>query len=149
MFAQKTTDPTGVNPQGLWTSPHRDIAHIYPYMIRQAIELASQRIDKTDCLDEYREDMQNRLGKVAVVMAKFVRISASDPTVEEFRKALEAAELAGCDEETINRFNNAFVFVMNQVYFQAIREAVHNGKPLGFAELMKYVEEKAVTTNVE
>lgn len=144
MFAQRTADPTGKN-NGLWCSPHRDIAHIYPYMVRQAIELASQRIDRFYADDVTQRDIeQDELGVVAKAVAKFIRLAASDPETVDYRDALETAQLDvnHCDDKALERFESALVYVMNQVYFQAIREAIHSGKALGFDELMKFVDER-------
>ena len=141
MIQARVNDPTGNNSKGVFTSPMRDVAHCMPYAIRQAIQLASDRIDALVDL-ELKNVLQDELAILAVGLAKYVKIAAADPEVKEYRAARTKAAL-DITTDAFPWFDAAFKDVMFQIYFQGIREALHGEKPLGVDVLMKFVDERS------
>lgn len=143
MFQNRVPDPTGQNSKGVWVSPTRDLAHCFPYLIRLAIQLASDRITASQgAADEVKEIHQARLGKLAVAVAQYVKLAATDGTVENHKQCMNRSELEAMAKVAGTEFDTALRDVLLQVYFKSIREALHGEKPLGLTELMKFVEER-------
>jgi len=148
MIQARMIDPTGLNDR-ISVNPMAAIPHCYPLLVRKAILLGEQRIEQLETAPDqaWKEHAEEELGKVAVAMAKLVKIAADDATVTTFKEAAEKAGLAGLPYDSLAIFSIALLSVMNQVYFQTIREALHPGeKAIGIKELMEVVEERADAT---
>ena len=87
---QKMVDSTGNNPGGIWVNPLMSVAHNYPMLVRKALVIASQRVDKI--ADESTRNMvEDQLCTYSTAIAKYVKIAASDHEVETYWQAIAKA----------------------------------------------------------
>ena len=143
MFQQRQTDPTGTNPNGVWVNPLASLAHNVPLMIRKAICLASDRLEKDPAYHIEKDAQEEVLGRYAVALAKFIKIASADPTIDKFMDAYRASGLQEIPAGAKVVFDSAFSHVVLQLYMQFVREALHKGdKAIGVKELLDITDLK-------
>ena len=139
MIQARVPSPTAIN-KTIFVSPLRDCSHFFPFTVRQAIQLANDRMDKLPDNDPEKTTLITDLGVLAVAYAKWVKIAATEPAVEDYNTAKSNAGLI--KNSATPWMDEALRDAMLQMYFNGIREAHHGEPAIGLDTLMKFIEER-------
>jgi hypothetical protein len=134
----RTTDPTGANPEGIWASPERDIAHCGPTLIRVALQAMEQ--------DMQDPRVEAEMGEYAKCLSEFVTLSTGpdrpkgeDAKTEVFKQSGLLNQSGGAHR----LFGKWLARVFLGQYFDGVGEALHPGsgeRALGVDELVADVK---------
>ena len=132
MMQQKVPSPSGKGT--VWVCPIRDIAHMTPQVMAQALNLLASQCDAVHG--------QERIDGYAAAVQRFIRLAA-DPSCKDYviKDTPQAAwKRAGMDQQpdALHRaYAECYMQLMFTCYFNGIREALHPGEhALGLDELM-------------
>jgi len=135
---QRAPDPTGTNVRGVWVNPMRDVAHNFPYVVKQALE--AMETDKAyNNLDEVSKQQMAQYGKT---LGEFVNGCVGPNSPDTVAELMERVGLLTFPPWVVGLFGKWLARAMFGLYFTSIREALHPGeKPLGVTELMAKLED--------
>ena len=138
MFQARRPDQLGQPSDGsIWASPMRDIAHCFPALVRNALVAMQTDINKLKG-DEYNH-INSMMCDYATAMAKYVDISANDPSYESVKDIMTATGLLNFPVEAHKLFGKWFARCAMGLYTASIREAKHPGDvAIGVAELLEH-----------
>ena len=132
IMQSKVSSPLGSGT--IWTCPLRDIAHMTPQVMAQALNMLAVQHDATHGA--------KAIDAFAAAIQRFIRLAA-DPDYEGY-VATDTPQAAyvrsGLDKQPADlhaAYAECYAQLMYTCYFNGVREALHPGeRALGIAELM-------------
>lgn len=127
---QRVKDPTGTNAT-IWTSPMRDLAHSFPYLVRAALEAMDEDLKKMPL------EAEEQAGLYAKALAAYISqcpLPESPDSSIELMKKLKMTEFP---EDTQRLFGKWMTRVLLGAYWVGVRNALHpDEQALGVKELL-------------
>ena len=130
---QRVPDPTGMNARGVWVSPLRDVAHSFPFIVKDAF--TAMEVDLND-------DNNDMMCKYAMAVGEFVSKCTGPESPTNIRDLYKETGLLEFPDAAHQLFGKWLARAMLGFYFKGIKEAMHPGEtPIGLKELTEGITE--------
>jgi hypothetical protein len=121
MIQQKLPDPSGKRPY-LWTSPMRDLAHIFPLVVAYAADFTREQLKREGGDPERAQELE----KHVQMWQAFVH-GCVNPENKHISDVYTAAAFESDSRDYVSeQFNKWMIRVLIGMYFKGVREATHS-----------------------